>query len=190
MRWPDGWRAGIGGGRPRLIAATIALAGALSLALYAALGAPGTQVLMFAGGVAILLLGCGLALNNPLLLTGGIAVLAGQFVLALYVRGDAASYAAAAYGVALLLVSELAFWSLDMSAGQRGGDVLRRRAIAVAMLVAAALVVGIAAAAISQAAIPGSVLLTALGVGCVLAALGIVAILLWPGEESAEDRLD
>jgi hypothetical protein len=190
VRWPAGRRAGGGGGWARLIAATLAQAGALVLAVYAALGAPEAPVLIFAGGVGFLLFGGGLLLRNPLLLTGGVAVLAGQFVLVLYVRGNAASYAAAAYGAALLLVSELAYWSLDMSAGQRGGDVLRRRAIVVAILVAAAFVVGTAAAAISRAAIPGSLLLTALGVGCVLAALGIVAILLWPGEESVEDRLE
>ena len=189
MRWPALRRDGRGGGRARPIVAAIALAGALALAVFPALGEPGMPVLIVAGGGAILLLGIGITLGNALLMTGGIAVLAGQFLLALFVRGVAASYAAAAYGAALLLVAELAYWSLDLGAGHRGGsDVLRRRAIAIGTLVAASLVVAIGAAAISQAAIPGSVFLTALGVGCVLAALGIVAILLWPGEERIPER--
>jgi hypothetical protein len=191
MRRPVRRGARTGRVRARPIAAAIALAGALSLAVYSALGERGMPVLIIAGCVAIVLLGSGMALGNTLLMTGGIAVLGSQFVLSLYVRGEAATFTAAGYGVALLLVAEIGYWSMELGAGYRGASgVLRRRVVATVSLVGASLVVGILAAAISQAAIPGSVLLTALGVGCVLAVLAIVAMLLWPGDLRAQERHD
>jgi len=110
----------------------------------------------------------------------GIALLGGQFVLSLYTRDAAASLIAAVYGSALLLVSELALWSVELGVRHRGVAMLvRRRASGMGALVAASLVVGLSAAAISQASLPGSIALTAVGIGGVLAGIAIVALLLW-----------
>jgi hypothetical protein len=136
--------------------------------------------LLFLGGVALVLLGAGMALDSAIAVMWGIALLGGQFVLSLYTRDAAASLIAAVYGSALLLVSELALWSVELGVRHRGVAMLvRRRASGMGALVAASLVVGLSAAAISQASLPGSIALTAVGIGGVLAGIAIVALLLW-----------
>lgn len=121
-----------------------------------------------------------MALENAIAVAGGVAVLGLQYVLALYVRETTATIGAAVYGAALLLVSELAHWSLELGAHLRAdGAVPRRRFLTIAMLAAAALVLGLAVAIVAGAPLPGSVLLTALGAGSVLAVVAMVTVLLW-----------
>jgi hypothetical protein len=152
----------------------------VALAVYAGLDGPRQAALLFVGGVAVALLALGLLLDNATAVTGGVALLACQFILSLYVRGVTASVVAAIYGSALLLVAELAHWSLQLGVRHRGGgDVLRWRAAATVALVAASLAIGLSAAAISQVSLPGGIALTAAGIGAVLAAMAIVALLLW-----------
>jgi hypothetical protein len=131
------------------------------------------------GGVAVALLGAGIVLGNAIVVTGAVALMGGEFLVSLYARDTTAGFAAAAYGAGLLLVSELAHLASDLGMRHRGGsDVLRRRATAIAALVIASLTAALLAAAISQAAIPGSLALTVIGIGGVLAAIAMVAIVL------------
>lgn len=155
------------------------MAGALALAGYPALAGPRIDALLILGGMAIVLLGAGLVLGNAMVVTSGVALLACEFVAALYVRDTTATFTAAAYGSALLLVSELAYFSLELGVHHRGGaDVLRRRSLAMAALVGASLAAGLSAAAISSAPLPGSVALTVAGIGGLLAAIALVAVVL------------
>jgi hypothetical protein len=134
--------------------------------------------LLAALGIGALALG--MVLENALALAAGIAALGCQFLLSLAIREATGVVPAAIYGAALLLVAELAHWSLELGWHfQSDAEVLRRRGSAIAMLVAASLLVGLGAAAVAGTALPGSVLLTALGVGSVLALIALLTVLLW-----------
>jgi hypothetical protein len=121
----------------------------------------------------------GLAFGHALAVSGAVAMLGCEFLVSLYARETTAVFAAATYGAGLLLLSELAYLALDLGMRQRGGaGVLRRRATAIAALVTASLAAGLLAAALSQASIPGSLALTVIGIGGVLAAIAMVAVVL------------
>lgn len=138
---------------------------------------------MFAiGGIAIALIAAGIVLGNAIVVTSGVALLGCELVASLYVRQATDGFSAAAYGSALLLVSELAHLSLELGMRRRGGaSALRSRVLAVVTLVAASLAVGLSAAAVSGAPLPGSIALTVVGIGGVLAGIAIVAVVLWQG---------
>lgn len=130
-----------------------------------------------------------MVLGNGIVVTTGVALLGGELVLSLYVRQTSDLFGAAAYGSALLLVSELSHWSLELGIRHRGGsDVLRRRAATVVMLITASLAAGCSAAVIAQAPMPGSVALTVVGIGGILAGIVVLALLLRAGETGSTAR--
>jgi hypothetical protein len=125
-------------------------------------------------------------LRQAAVVMAGVGLLGGEFVIWLYVRDTSAIFAAAGYGAALLLISEVALWSMELRPRQRGGSVaLRRRALAIALLVASSLAAGLSAAAVARAPLPGSLVLTVTGIAGLLAAIALVAVVLWKGSGDA-----
>lgn len=101
-------------------------------------------------------------------------------MISLYIRGDSLDVTAAVYGSGLLLVAELAYWSLGLTLSARdAAGVMARRAFAIASLVLGALGLGLAAATAALSPLSGSLLLTAIGVMATIAILGLVAYLGW-----------
>jgi hypothetical protein len=122
----------------------------------------------------------GLVTGESLLLPCAIGALGCEWIVSLYVRYETDSVATAVYGAALLLVAELAYWSLELRTPSRDeGRLAIRRATAIAVLVAASFAVGLAAASLSQTSITGSLALLTVGLGALVATLVIVAVLVW-----------
>ncbi len=133
--------------------------------------------------MASVLLAGGLALGRAIVVPWALGILAGEYVLALFVRETAASFAAAAYGAGLLLVAELAFWSLELRLPARHAPgLVGRRAFATAALVFIALGVGLAAAAVSGVPMAGSLGLLAVGIGALVAAIAVATAMIWRPE--------
>jgi hypothetical protein len=128
----------------------------------------------------VILLAAALIIGEGLLVPWAIAALGCEFMVGLYLRNDAAPLTAAAYGAVHLLVAELASWSIELRLPARVEAHLGvRRAVAVTILVVASLVVGLIAASLAQTTIPGTLALMAVGLGALIAALIIVATLVW-----------
>jgi hypothetical protein len=126
------------------------------------------------------MLAIALALGTMRSVPWAIALLACEFMLSLYVRDVEASFAAAAYGSALLLVAELAYWSVHLRIPSRcEPGPLKHQAFVTAALGAASLGAGVVAAALSQAPVAGSLVLMAAGVGAVGVAIAIVVAVIW-----------
>lgn len=103
-----------------------------------------------------------------------------EWIVSLYLRYETDAVTTAVYGAALLLVAELAYWSLELRTPSRDeGRLVIRRTSAVALLVAASLAVGLVAASLAQTPITGSLALLTVGLGALVTALVIVAVLVW-----------
>ena len=132
------------------------------------------------GGAAVMVLAAGLVAGQAFAIPWAIAALGCEWIVGLYLRNVTDSLTTAMYGAALLLVAELAYWSLELRTPSRDeSNLTSRRAIAVVMLVSASLAVGLVAAELSQTSIAGSLVLLAAGLGALVTAFVIVAILLW-----------
>ena len=131
-------------------------------------------------GRRFVVLAAGLIAGWAFAIPWAIGALGCEWIVSLYLRNVTDSLTTAGYGAALLLVAELAYWSTELRTPSRDETPLAiRRALAVAILVLASLGIGIVAAMLSQASISGSLVLLAAGLGALLTALVIVAILVW-----------
>jgi hypothetical protein len=130
--------------------------------------------------VAALLLLVGLAAGWAGAIPWALGMLGGEYLVSLYVRGGSAATVAAIYGSGLLLLAELAYWSLErQTPSQDEAGLTLRRALAAALLVLGSLGLGLLVAAVTQVSLTGSLLLTAVGVMAAAAALALVAALAW-----------
>ena len=129
------------------------------------------------GGLAAILLVLALSVRLPGLVAWAIAVAGGAYAAALLLRNGTIDGFAPLYAVGLLLVAELAYWSLELHVPSEEG-IVARRAGRLALL---ALVSGGVAAlvlAASELAAEGGLALEAIGVAAVGGALALVAVLL------------
>jgi hypothetical protein len=132
------------------------------------------------GGAALLLLVAGLVTGEGFFVPWAIGALGSEWIVSLYLRTVMEVVTTAVIGAALLLVAELAYWSLEMRTPSRDeGRLVLRRAGAIALLVVASLGVGLVAASLSESPIAGSLALLAVGLGALVTALVIVAVLVW-----------
>lgn len=150
------------------------MAGAAGLAAYTALVDP-ALVLLGAAGVALVLLAVALA-RAGLVAPGLVALLAG-YATSLVARDSAALDAAAPLvGGALLVVAELAYWSVELR-GKEPEDraVVVRRVATLAALTAGA--IGLGAAVLAATAFPlgGGLVWNVVGVAAAVAALALIA---------------
>jgi hypothetical protein len=128
------------------------------------------------GGIGLILLGAALWFGWPQGIPWAVAILGGEFVVALYVRSGSLDLAAAIYGAGLLLTAELAYWSVE--ARTRSDDetgLTVRHGARVLMLCVGSLGVGLVGAAVARLRVEGSLALTAVAVGAAVAALTIAA---------------
>jgi hypothetical protein len=163
-----------------LITAGAALAAALALAAYPVMSWPDVGALSLIGGAAVIVLVVALALGLMAVVPWAIALLAGEFVLALAARHVQASLTAAIYGAALLVVAELTFLSIQLRMPSRAEPVFfKRPALTGAAVALSALGIGVVAAVLSAAPLAGSLPLLASGVGAVLVMIAIVVTIVW-----------
>lgn len=84
----------------------------------------------------------------------------------------------AVYAAALLLVAELAYWSLASPPRARlGGEVVERRMLLTIVLLGGSMVMGLLLVLVTQVSVPGSVLWTVLGVAAAVLLLASTAVL-------------
>jgi hypothetical protein len=134
------------------------------------------QVVVAVGGLGLLALVVALAGRLTGLLPWAIALVAGEYATALLLRGGTIDGAAPLYGAGLLVLAELAYWSLELPLAAEPG-IATRRAARLALL---ALVGGGVAAlvlAASELATEGGLVLEAFGVAAAAGALALVALL-------------
>ena len=163
-----------------MITAGSALAATLALAAYPAMSWPDVGALPLIGGAAVVVLVAALALGLMAVVPWAIALLAGEFVLALAVRHVQASLTAAIYGAALLVVAELNFLSIQLRMpGRAEPGFFKRHALTVAAVALSALGISVVAAVLSAAPLAGSLPLLASGVGAVLVMIAIVVTIVW-----------
>ena len=163
-----------------MITAGAALAAALALAAYPAISWPDVGALPLIGGAAVVVLVVALTLGLMAVVPWAIALLAGEFVLALAVRHVQASLTAAIYGAALLIVAELTFLSIQLRMpGRAEPGFFKRHALTVAAVALSALGISVVAAVLTAAPLAGSLPLLASGVGAVFVMIAIVVTIVW-----------
>jgi hypothetical protein len=105
-----------------------------------------------------------------------IAVLAGEYVGSLFTREDAIDLGAPLVAAGLLLVAELASWSLDLRTPKQVDRAANeRRALTVLAVSLAGLALAASALAASRMPLGGTVILLAVGVACSLGVLALIA---------------
>jgi hypothetical protein len=124
--------------------------------------------------VAVALLAGALVLRRPNLIAWSLAALGGEYAVWLTERGVSVDTRAPLYGAVLLLVAELAYESIDSSTVPVEPELYARRALQLAGLALAAVVVGALVLAASAVPLGGGVALTAVGVAA--ATLAVVTI--------------
>jgi hypothetical protein len=110
-----------------------------------------------------------------------LGTLGGEYMVSVYVRGGWAAPAAAVYASGLLLLAELAYWCLErQTPSDDEAGLTMRRALAITLPVLGSLALGVLAATVTQVvSLPGSLLLTAIGVTAAAVALALVATFAW-----------
>jgi hypothetical protein len=179
---PGGTVGGVGGIqalRPRLArlgTGVAAVLGALALAAHAALEEPSLGLFALAGAavlvVALVLRRSGLVAPALLLVAAGYA---GTLVLR---DADVVDAAAPLVACGLLLVAELAYWSVELAGtGQAEVRALLRRSFALLALAAGALI--LAAGVMAATAVPfgGGLVWDVVGVTAAAAAVAVIAAL-------------
>jgi hypothetical protein len=163
-----------------LITAGAALAAAVALAAYPAMSWPDVGALPLIGGAAVVVLVAALASGLMAVVPWAIALLAGEFVLALVARHVQASLTAAIYGAALLVVAELTFLSIQLRMpGRAEPGFFKHHARTVAAVALSALGISVVAAVLTAAPLAGSLPLLASGVGAVFVMIAIVVTIIW-----------
>jgi hypothetical protein len=146
---------------------------ALGLALHAALER--TELgLLGAGGAAAL--GAGLVLRRPGLVAPSVVLVAAGYAGALLVRdAEQLDPAAPLVACALLLLAELAYWSIELAQTARAeGRVLARRAGAVLALAAASLALGAGVLAVTELPFGGGLAWNLVGLAAAAAAVTLI----------------
>jgi hypothetical protein len=169
--------------RAGLVSAGLALLAGMALGAAAILAAPDPRGLpALAAAAGLVALGGGLALGRARPLPVGLALLGTSYVVAVLGRPAGLDPLAPAFGAGLLLVAELAYWSLDLRApGWRDPGLRRRQAVRVAALVGAAflldvcVVLGAALGGLAGGGLP----LSLLGMAAAVGTLGLAGALAW-----------
>ncbi len=129
-----------------------------------------------AGGLLAASLVLGWATGIP----WALGILGGEFVATLYVSGESHNFAAVIYGAGLLLVAELAFWSLD--ARTRTIDetgLTAGRIFTIASLLGCSLCLGLFGVGVARLSVTGSLALSAVATVAAMLAVGLVAVMMW-----------
>jgi hypothetical protein len=133
--------------------------------------------LALAGVIAVLFVAGALVTGWPAPVALALVVLVGEYAAALVAReSDAVDSGAPVFGAGLLLLAELAYWSLDLRrAGREEGRAVVRRLTALAAAAGGSLL--LAAFVVGVTAVPagGGLLWDALGIAAVIATLAILA---------------
>jgi hypothetical protein len=150
------------------------VAGAVGLAVYAALVEPPLGLLGAAGVVLVLL---AVALGRAGLVAAGLVVVLAGYAASVVARDSAAlDPAAPLVGGTLLVVAELAYWSVELRGKEsESRSVLVRRLAMLAALTAGA--VGLGAGVLAATALPlgGGLVWNLVGVAAAVAALALIA---------------
>jgi hypothetical protein len=131
-------------------------------------------IVVAVAAVAVALLAGALVLRRPNLIAWSLAALGGEYAVWLTERGVSVDTRAPLYGAVLLLVAELAYECIDSSTVPVEPELYARRALQLAGLALAAVVVGALVLAASAVPLGGGVALTAVGVAA--ATLAVVTI--------------
>lgn len=126
---------------------------------------------------AVGLLALALAGGWPALLPWPVALLGGAYVASLELRPDDGAIDAAApvYGAALLLLAELAYWSLELRGpGREERRLVARRAAALAGLALLSLLLGALVVTVTAVPLGGGAAWDAVGVAAAAAALALI----------------
>ena len=154
-----------------------ALALSAALVLYAALHAGRfAEVVVAIGAVGAIVLALALATRFAPPVAWAVAVLGTAYAVALVLRGGTIDAAAPAVAVGLLLVAELAYWSIERAVPTEAG-LLGRRAGHVLIAALAGSGAAALALAVSEVATGGGLAVEALGVAAAGAVLALVAAL-------------
>jgi hypothetical protein len=132
-----------------------------------------------AGALAMSLLAVGLAARSGPLLGWGLAALGGEYGVLFTAEGRALDELTPLYAGALVLVAELAFWSIErrVSAWSEPTLVERRLARLATTTIGAAGVAAVVIVAAAASSGGGGIALEAIGVAAAIGALALVAVL-------------
>lgn len=132
------------------------------------------------GGAAVLVLLVAVWGGWATVILWSIGALGVEFLLALIDGTHVEALGAALYGTALLLVAELAYWSIELRTPTAAEPGLRTRRVSViASLVLGSLAVLLLAQAVVRAPVLGALDLTLVGVAAVVAAFALAVCLIW-----------
>lgn len=126
---------------------------------------------------AALLLAAGLALRIALAIPVAVAILGTEYAALLGFEGEALDTRAPVVAAALLAVSELGYWSLELRrpVADEAGTSLRRLAL-LAVLLAAVLGLGVVLLALVEAMAAGGPAVDLLGAAAAIGALALLAL--------------
>ena len=129
------------------------------------------------GGVGFLLLAAALLGAWPSVIPGSLVAPAAAYAAELALRDDGATVDAAAplYGAGLLLLAELAYWSVELRGPQREERrLVLRRAGALTGLALGSIILGALVVTITAVPLGGGVVWNAVGVAAAAAALALI----------------
>jgi hypothetical protein len=145
--------------------------------------APDVRGLPFIGGASVLALAAALVLGLMALVPMAVALLASALMLSLAALRVEGVMSAAIYGAALLVVSELAFLSMQLRLPSRvEPGFFRRPSLTTATVALASLGIGVGAALLAAAPVTGGLPLLTAGVGAVFVTIAIVVAIAWRSE--------
>jgi len=130
------------------------------------------------GGLALSFLAAGLTTRSAAALGWGLAALGGEYAVLFAAQGRALDEAAPVYAAGLVLVAELAFWSVERRIAAWSDPAIAERRLAqllgvcVGAAAVAALVLVVAAASVG-----GGLALEAIGVAAAIGALALLGVL-------------
>jgi hypothetical protein len=142
--------------------------------------APDVRGLPFIAGASVLALAVALVLGQMAAVPLAVALLASELVLSLAAQRVDGVLTAAIYGAALLVVSELAFLSMQLRLPSRAEPgFFRHHALTTATVALASLGICTGAALLAAAPVTGGLPLLTAGVGAVFVTIAIVVAIAW-----------
>ena len=129
------------------------------------------------GGLAALLLLASVAARSSALLPWAVAAAGAEYATFLVVRETTVDAAAPLYAAGLLVVAELAYWSLERGVPSDGDALVGRRLSLVAAVALAAGGIGGMVLTIAELSVSGGLALELLGVAAAVGVLAIVGAL-------------
>ena len=154
--------------------------GAAALAAYATPGGGELwPALAGAGALAVALLLVAMVAGWPSGIAAALLLLAAVYAASLAIQDEASvDTAAPLYAAGLLVVAELAYWSLELRAGGREeARVVVRRFAALAALTISSVVLGAFVIAVTAFPLGGGLIWNVIGVAAAAATLGVLALL-------------